>query len=309
MTAHPPVRPSAVFLGIDAGGSHTTAVIGDGEARVLGRADGPSSSMKPAGEKASGAIIADAARRAAAQAKVALPAAAAMVGAAGAGREPEQAALAAVLVALGVATRVRVRGDAEVALSAAFDGGPGILLNAGTGSAVCARDPQGRLHRSGGYGWQLDDEGGGYWIGRNALGLAAREHDGRGPTSTLLARLIGALGLAEFNDLVRWAATAAPWQVAALAPHVLSAAKEGERVAQALVEQAAVELVELTAVLERHFPGSDPILVGLTGGLLAGTSPLLAALRTRFAAKMPRARLSTGPVDAPLGALKLATAL
>ena len=66
---------------------------------------------------------------------------------------------------------------------------------------------------------------------------------------------------------------------------------------------------KLTAVLERHFPGSDPISVGLTGGLLAGTSPLLAALRTRFAAKMPRARLTTEPVDAPLGALKLATAL
>jgi len=196
-----------------------------------------------------------------------------------------------------------------VALHAAFDGGPGILLNAGTGSSVFARDPGGRLHRSGGYGWQMDDEGGGYWIGRHALGLAAREHDGRGPTSTLLARLIAALGLVDFNDLVRWAATAAPWQVAALAPHVLSAAKEGERVAQTLVEQAATELVGLAAVLEPHFPGDAPIPVGLMGGLLAGTSPVLAALRTRFAADMPRARLSTGPVDAPLGALKLATTL
>jgi len=80
-------------------------------------------------------------------------------------------------------------------------------------------------------------------------------------------------------------------------------------VAQTLVEEAAAELVSLTAVLERHFPGTEPIAVGLMGGLLVGTSPLLAALRTRFAAEMPRARLSTGPVDAPLGALKLATAL
>src|SRR5439155_7712461 len=172
-------NPANVSPGVDAGGSPTTAAIGDGEARVLGRADGPPSAMKPAGEKASGAIIADAARRAAAHAKVALPAAAAMVGAAGAGREPEQQALAAVLVALGVAAQVRVRGDVEVALSAAFDGGPGILLNAGTGSSVFARDPTGQLHRSGGYGWQLDDEGGGYWIGRHALSLAGREHDGR----------------------------------------------------------------------------------------------------------------------------------
>jgi N-acetylglucosamine kinase-like BadF-type ATPase len=300
---------TAVFLGIDAGGSHTTVLVGDAQARVLARADGPPSAMKPAGEKTSGAIIADAVRRAATQAHVALPAAAAMVGAAGAGREPEQNALAAVLVALGVAAHVRVRGDAEVALSAAFDGGPGILLNAGTGSSIFARDPGGRLHRSGGYGWQLDDEGGGYWIGRHALGLAAREHDGRGPTSTLLARLIGALGLLDFNDLVRWAATATPWQVAALAPHVLSAAREGERVAQDLVDQAAAELLSLTGAVARHFPGTDPIPVALMGGLLVGSSPLLAALRVKFGTDMPRARLSTGPVDAPLGALKLATTL
>ena len=303
------MAPERFFLGIDCGGSHTTVLVGDAQGRPLARADGPPSAMKPAGEQASGAIIADTARRATTQAKVALPAAAAMVGAAGAGREPEQQALAAVLVALGVAPRVQVRGDAEVALSAAFDGGPGILLNAGTGSSVFARDPTGRLHRSGGYGWQLDDEGGGYWIGRHALGLASREHDGRGPSSTLLARLVGALGLVNFDDLVRWAATATPWQVASLAPHVLNAAREGESVAQTLVDQAAAELVSLVMVVERHFPGSEPIAVGLMGGLLVGTSPLLAAVRTKMGTDMPRARLSTGPVDAPLGALKLATAI
>jgi glucosamine kinase len=298
-----------VFLGIDAGGSHTTVVLGDAAGRVLARAEGPASAMRPAGEQASGAVIADAARRAAAQAGAALPAVAAMVGAAGAGREPEQEALAAVLVALGVAARVRVRGDAEVAVSAAFDGGPGILLNAGTGSSIFARDPAGRLHRAGGYGWQLDDEGGGYWIGRHALGIAAREHDGRGASSTLLARLIGALGLLNFDDLIRWAATATPWQVAALAPHVLNAAREGEAVAQALVGRAATELVSLVAPLERHFPGTDPVAVALMGGLLVAGSPLLTTVRTKLGTEMPRARLSTGPVDAPLGALKLAIAL
>ena len=39
-----PDGPSArrpVLLGIDAGGSHTTVLVGDGEARVLARAEGP----------------------------------------------------------------------------------------------------------------------------------------------------------------------------------------------------------------------------------------------------------------------------
>src|SRR6185295_1759966 len=161
--------------------------------------------------------------RAAAAADITLPADAAMVGAAGAGREQEQHELAAALIAAQVARRVRVAGDSEISLAAAFGDGPGILLNAGTGSIAFARSPDAHLHRAGGYGWQLGDEGGGYWLGRRALDVAARSQDGRGEGSTLLARLLGALGLRHLDDLIRWTATATPGQVAALAPHVLNA--------------------------------------------------------------------------------------
>jgi len=156
-----------------------------------------------------------------------------------------------------------VLADGEVALATAFGTGPGILVNAGTGSIAYARDPAGELHRAGGYGWQLGDEGGGYWLGRRALDVAARSHDGRGEGSTLLARLLGALGLQHFDDLVRWSATATPAQMAALAPHVLNAAREGEGVARQAVDDAARELVELAATLARHFSGTGPVSVAI----------------------------------------------
>ncbi|PYP30308.1 MAG: hypothetical protein DMD47_09995, partial [Gemmatimonadetes bacterium] len=164
----------------------------------------------------------------------------------------------------------------------------------------------GQLHRCGGYGWQLGDEGGGYWLGRRALDAAARARDGRGEGSTLLARLLSALGLEGFDDLVRWTATATPPQVAALAPHVLNAAREGEALALRILSDAAAELATLARALERFFPGADEIPVALAGGLLFATSPLAAVLRQTLAAEMPRARLQTGPVDTALGALKLA---
>src|SRR5438552_1266044 len=126
------------------------------------------------------------------------------VGAAGGGREQEQVELAAALTAPGVARRVRVRADGEIALSTAFGGGPGILVNAGTGSVAYARDPSGVLRRAGGYGWQLGDEGGGYWLGRRALGVAARAQDGRGEGSTRLGRLLGGVGLQHLHELVAW---------------------------------------------------------------------------------------------------------
>src|SRR6266705_2664543 len=273
-------RPSAVLLGADAGGAAASAV-----------------------------VLAETARRAASQTGIDLPVDRAVVGAAGAGRAQEQGELEAALVQAGLAQRVRVMADAEIALSTAFADGTGIIVSAGTGSIAYARDPAGQLHRAGGYGWQLGDEGGGYWLGRRALDVAARAQDGRGEGSTLLARLLGALGLQHFDDLVRWSATATPAQMAALAPHVLNAAREGEGVARQAMDDAAHELVELAATLARHFPGTGPVPVAIAGGLLMPQSPLTAAFRERLGATLKRARLVPDKIDSAVGALKLAADL
>jgi len=158
---------------------------------------------------------------------------------------------------------------------------------------------------------QLGDEGGGYWLGRRALAAAARAQDGLGESSTLLERLLVALGLQTFDDLIRWASTATPAQVAALAPHVLNAAREGEIVAQRIVEEAAGALSQLVQALGRRFKGNDDFRIATAGGLLRPGSPLLAAFRTRVAAEIPRARFTEvgGSVDAPVGALRMAAEL
>ncbi|MFN2571301.1 MAG: N-acetylglucosamine kinase [Gemmatimonadales bacterium] len=302
---------NAILLGIDCGGSHTAVVVGDARGQVLARAEGPGSAMRPGGAERSAAVILDVARRAALQAGVTLPATIALVGAAGAGRAPEQEALAKAIGATGVAERVDVRGDIEIALAAAFGDAPGILVNAGTGSIAYARVADGRLHRAGGHGWQLGDEGGGYWLGRRALAAAARSRDGLEESSTLLERLLVALGLQNFDDLIRWTATATSGQVAALAPHVLNAAREGETVAQRIIEEAAAELSRLVRVLTQHFGETDAIMLATAGGLLRPGSPLLAALREKIRKEVPRARFAGGggAVDAPVGALRLAVPL
>src|SRR2546422_3063483 len=81
-------RPSAVLLGADAGGSHSTVVIGTVDLTILGRADGPGAAMKPGGAAASAVVLAETARRAASQTGIDLPVDRAVVGAAGAGRAP-----------------------------------------------------------------------------------------------------------------------------------------------------------------------------------------------------------------------------
>ena len=81
--------------------------------------------------------------------------------------------------------RIAVGDDTDAALAGAFAGRPGIVVIAGTGSGAAGRDAAGRTVRVGGHGFLLGDEGGGYWIGREAVRAALRAADGTGPPTAL----------------------------------------------------------------------------------------------------------------------------
>jgi glucosamine kinase len=81
--------------------------------------------------------------------------------------------------------RIDVVGDEVIALDAAFQGGPGILQIAGTGSNTIGRAPDGSRECAGGYSSRLGDEGSGYWIGVNAVRRALHAYDREEPTQIL----------------------------------------------------------------------------------------------------------------------------
>ena len=148
-----------------------------------------------------------------------------------------------------LATKVVVVTDIEIALAAAFAEGPGIVVSAGTGQRRRRARPDGQQHRIGGYGWQMGDEGSGYAIGRAALGAVSRAVDGRSPRTALSDRVLSATRSADFDALVRWAAGASPAEVAAIAPHVLEVAEQGDTLAQGIADYAARELSQLAICL------------------------------------------------------------
>jgi len=102
-------------------------------------------------------------------------------------RSPADADRLAAELADRTGARVAVGDDADAALAGAFRGGPGIVVIAGTGSGAVGRDAAGRTARAGGHGYLLGDEGGGYWIGREAVRAALRAADGTGPPTVLAA--------------------------------------------------------------------------------------------------------------------------
>lgn len=292
-----------ILIGADVGGTKTAVGVAEDQA-IVARADGGGAAVRPGRALASATVIADVVRRALAGAGR-LAGDVLFVGAAGAGREPERDELRKALRTENLATTVIVATDIEIALAGAFDEGPGIVVSAGTGSVAVGRDRSGRRHRIGGYGWQMGDEGSGYAIGRAALGAVSRAEDGRSPRTALSDKVLAVTRSENFDALVRWAASATPAEVAALAPYVLEVAAHGDPLAQGIADYASRELTQLAICLLPMMDVEPPVPVALTGGLLNSNGTLRRSVLARLQEE-PGLTPVELPVDAVQGAIRLA---
>lgn len=162
---------------------------------------------------------------------------------------------------------IMVTSDAELALHGAFEGGDGIITIVGTGSIGLAKVDN-KLHRCGGWGIELDDEGSGAWIGREGLTQVVRAIDGRGkPTSMtdLVGDLYPTIDIKRPRTIVK-AYSEGAFKYHMLTPSVMKCAEEGDEVANEIIKRSAKHLVELPQALLHHFKGKAP--VALMGGII-----------------------------------------
>src|ERR1700733_12112823 len=240
------------FLGVDGGQSSTTAMIGDETGRIAGVGRGGPCNHAGASEgraKFVGAIQASL-REACAQAGLnpeSVRFTSACLGFSG-GPADKESILSEILKS----DQTLVTDDAFIALSGATAGEPGLVVIAGTGSIAFGRNRAGRTARAGGWGYLFGDEGGGFWIARQALRAALRWEEGGGGPTSLRARLMDAAisqsrGTRNINDLLHRCYTpefSRP-RVASLSVLVNHAAESGDPVALEILDAAARELVLL----------------------------------------------------------------
>ncbi|HEX5229619.1 MAG TPA: BadF/BadG/BcrA/BcrD ATPase family protein [Bryobacteraceae bacterium] len=260
---------SQYFLGVDGGQSSTTAVIGDEAGRVVGTGQGgPCNDLVPAIRASVGEACARAGLRLETTRFSAV-----CLGLSGGTADKEPVVREILRV-----DRMLLTDDATIALTGATCGEPGIVVIAGTGSIAYGRNPEGRTMRAGGWGYVFGDEGGAFWIARQAIRIALREEEGWGEPSSLRGRLLDATGAASMNDLMHrcYAPEFPKSRVAALAVLVDAAAEDGVAVARDILEDAARELVRLaTAVRGQLFTPPEPAVVAWWGGVFR--SPIVLA--------------------------------
>lgn len=258
----------SVVLGIDGGGTNTRAVLAQGET-VLARAHGGSIKRLRVGPEQAEANLRGMLRELYAASGVSRIDAA-TAGVASASLPGIKEWIAEVLTECGV-RRSEVVGDEVIALDGAFQGGPGILQIAGTGSNTIGRTAKGERESAGGYSSTLGDEGSGYWIGLHAIRQGLHAHD-RGDACVILDRVGAAWGTKTLEELVNRGNEVPGPDFSALAPLISQAAEEGDTVAQWVLDRAAEDIVTFILLVRKKLRERrglvEEVPVAYTGSVL-----------------------------------------
>ncbi len=260
----------ALYLGVDAGGSHCRARLTDEDGTVLGTAQtGPANtriglSALHARLLETSALATDAAGLS--QAEIATIRAG--MGIAGITRMGMKAQLRTVAFPFAAPA---LTSDGIIANLGAHRGGDGATLILGTGSIGIIQLGEDNFS-IGGYGFPISDEGSGAALGLSAIRHALRALDGR-TRPTPLSQEISK----QFDNVtarvVLWMDDASPGDYARFAPLVMDYAENGDDIALSIVRDAALHVERF---IETIFARGAP-RCALAGGLSARMKPWLRA--------------------------------
>lgn len=155
---------------------------------------------------------------------------------------------------------------------------PGVITIAGTGSVSFGVNEKGERNWSAYWAYLFRDEGSGYYLGCQALIMAARAYDGRGPDTSVLNKLLKHLNrktMDEVRDLV-YNQFLKRHEIATLARVLIEAAQEGDEVASSeltlagnLLGQGAVAVIRNLKMVKKE------LTVCLVGGIFRHSGELL----------------------------------
>src|SRR5213592_2330369 len=224
---------------------------------------------------------------------------------AGCGTEEDRSSLKEICLERWPNAKIATGSDRDSGLAAALGRGDGIVVNAGSGSSVTGRRGD-KIERAGGWGHILGDAGGGYSLSMQALRLILREHDLHRAEMDFTAKILHALSLNNFDELVRWVQTADKMEIAMLALVVFEAGAAGDARMLEIIEEGALVLCEHTEAVAARLHLLAPKVV-LMGGLFYRDSIYTHAFRRRPKKNLPDARVTAAERAPELGAVWVAS--
>ena len=278
-----PPTSTTTFLGIEGGGTHTTALLADPNGRELKRAEAGIGNLRLLTDDALLSLLQTLAS--------AFPTPTALgIGLAGAREETDRSRIraAAAIVWPGIPSWVGNDLDTALAAAAVDPSETRVLILSGTGSC-CYGMTATTSTKVGGWGHLLGDRGSAYDIGLRALQTVLRDFDDSGKWPSLGVRLLHHLELNEPNQCVDWVRDASKSDVADLAIEVFSSWGDKDPLATSIVEEAATILAsDALACANRLAPTKDsPVRFVLAGGTLLKQPAFSTLVSKRIVAQRP----------------------
>lgn len=297
--------PMSFYLGIDAGGTQTTCVVGDGTV-VLGRAQGGACKLFKVPENRAREVLRSLIKQCCKAAGI-KPSNIehTCIGVAGISGQKVSETIGGILSEI-VPGEIVVTGDMAIALEAAFGDAPGVIVITGTGSIAFGRNQRGDTARAGGWGPAISDEGSGEWIGKQAIAQALRSHD-EGASTRLVAEIFEIWRVVTRDEIATLANASPPPDFSQLFPGVLKAATAHDSLAKEILTSAGMELARLARIVLRNlWLGPAVVKVRTSGGVITNSQLVRDAFQNTLHSERPNVIVSFEPVDPVLGALALA---
>lgn len=297
-------KEKVFYLGVDGGQSHTEALIGDADGRVVYRGvGGPSVGIDFKGgtqfETAVRAALGDALKG------DAMPDfRSAYFGVTGEFHDEKKKQVESIVRA----ENLVVGHDSPSALLGAVTGKPGIMAIAGTGSVVLGENENGETARAGGMGYLFSDEGSGFWLAVQAIKVAILEKDGIIENTGIQSMVCGHFGMDSIDDvaLAFYTGQLSRDTLASLAEVVQRAiAAEESPLLEYHLEVGARQLVDKVRAVAGRLRMKGGIAVAGVGGMFRG-KPFRSLFIKHLRTVLPEAEYTDPRFGPGAGALLMA---
>ncbi|MFD0670070.1 N-acetylglucosamine kinase [Cohnella sp. GCM10027633] len=266
-----------IYLGVDAGGSKTYAMVADEHGRTLGTGKSGNGNHQLDRDGAA-ANIRDAVLQALAEAGRSVGEVAySFFGLSGADREADYRILHPMIKPLGL-PEYRISCDTMIALRAGTYQPHGVVLICGTGTNCAGRDRKGNELQIGGFGSMYGDYGGGADIAIDAFKAVIRHWEGRGFATSLTAEMLRVYGYPDvatmFHDFLDRNLTRVPLSIV---PCLFAEAAKGDLVSGSILTKQGRELgLSAQAMIRRLELEQDSFDVVLAGSVVTkGEGPFV----------------------------------
>ena len=293
------------YLGVDGGGTHTTAVVADKNGNIIAKADGGSINYNSIGLECARSNMKEIILWLCEACQIS-SFACAFIGMSAISSRASREETLSFVDGIIRADKVIMDSDVYIALAALDEKDLCAVTISGTGSMSAGTKKDGEIIHTGGWGHILGDEGSAYSIAIDAVKAAVRGYEKSGPETALTSSVKDYYGISNYLELIDifYNPPIEKSEIAKFSPKVFECAESGDKVANEILKNNAKELAKTTLALLSRLEGCN--ILGVWGGVFQNKKSYLEMFMQSINEKLPHIKVALLPNPPVIGAVTAA---